>query len=98
MSIPGFRAESALGPTIGKYQSEAIFSRSTTAELSMQQFSAPFPGRGGFGQTMRCCGYDPLLQRFVCVTRDVSPLDNCRCIRSVVGPAIICSGPVVASE
>jgi hypothetical protein len=98
MSIPGFRAESSLEPTIGKYQSKAIFNRSTTAALSMQQFSAPFSGHGGFGQIMRCCGYDPLVHRYVCVTRDVSPIENCRCIHSVVGPVIVCRGPIVSSD
>jgi hypothetical protein len=97
MSIPGFRAEFTLGSTIGKYKSWAVLNRAT-AGLSMQQFNAPFPGHGRFGQPMKCCGYDPLVHRVVCVTRDVSPIENCRCIHSVAGPLIICSGPIVASD
>lgn len=94
MSIPGFSAESALEPTIGKYQSKAIFNRSNRAELSMQQFSAPFPGRGRFGLTMTCCDYVPLHGLF-CIEGYGSPIENCRCRR---GPIIDCRGPIVTSE
>lgn len=95
MNIPGFDAESSLGPTMGIYRGKAVFGRFGTVAVSMQQFGT-FPG--GFGETMRCCGYSSLLHRFVCITRTVSPLEQCECRRNSFGPYIICRPPIASPD
>lgn len=95
MNMPGFDAESSLGPTMGLYRGKAFFGRLGTSEISMQQFGLPPVGR--FGVTIRCCGYSTWLHRLVCTTRVVSPLEQCGCERDFFGhPVIICRPPVLA--
>jgi len=98
MNMPGFDAESSLGPTTGIYRGKAVFGRLGAGEVSLQQFGASsFLGR--FGVTKRCCGYSTLLHRFVCATRIVSPLEQCECQRDFFGhPVIICRPPVFSLD
>lgn len=93
MNMPGFNAESALGPTMSIYQGMVGGSGASKDEVSMQQLGASsIPGR--FGATMRCCGYSTLLRRFVCTTQTVSPFEQCECLRTPFGPIILCQPPV----
>jgi hypothetical protein len=96
MTMPGFNADSSLGPTLGTYRRKTVFGRLGTGEVSLQQFGASsFLER--FGVTMRCCGYSTWLHRFVCTTRIVSPLEQCECRRDFLGhPVIICRPPVLS--
>ena len=46
---------------------------------------------------IRCCRFVPELQRFVCVTRRASPLEQCRCTQDFSGfPIILCRPPLNA--
>jgi hypothetical protein len=98
--IPGFHAESSLNPPRGSYRATAGFGASGAAGgLSMQASpTALAPGLGiDLFPPIRCCGFVPMLQRFVCVTRRASPLEQCRCTRDFFGfPVILCRPPVNA--
>jgi hypothetical protein len=98
MNMPGFDAESSLGPTMGVYRGKAGFGGVGMGDVSMQQLgTASF--LGGFGITRTCCGYSTLLHRFVCTTRIVSPLEQCECRRDFFGhPVILCRPPVLSPE
>jgi hypothetical protein len=98
--IPGFEAESSLDRPRGSYRATAGFGTSSAAGgLSMQASpTALTPGLGiDLFPPIRCCGFVPMLQRFVCVTRRTSPLEQCRCTRDFFGfPIILCRPPVNA--
>ena len=98
MNMPGFDAESSLGPAFGIYRGKAVFGGLGMGEVSLQQFGASsFLGR--FGVPMTCCGYSTWLHRFVCTTRIVSPLEQCACQRGAFGhPVIICRPPVFSPD
>ena len=94
MSMPQFNAEASLGPA-GTYARKAIHGgRPGSANVLPSQSARfrfnPFP-------VMRCCGFDPFLGRFVCVSRRASPLQNCRCEKTSLGPLIVCRDPVFDS-
>jgi hypothetical protein len=86
MNMPGFDAESSLGPAISMYRGKAIFDRSVTAEvLPVQDFLASPPLsqtlaspflRSTIGRTITCClvGRHP-----PCVTYVVPFFENCEC-------------------
>lgn len=94
MNMPGFNAELSLELTAGTYGWNINIGRSTKNEVFMQQFGTPsFPGSLF---TMRCCGYSTILNRFVCTTKNVSPLEQCECQRNSFGPVIICRPPVLS--
>jgi len=100
--IPGFEAELSLDRPRGNYRATVGFGISGAAGgLSMQASPtalAPglWPGIDPFPQ-IRCCGFVQMLQRFVCVTRRASPLEQCRCTRNSSGfPIILCRPPVNA--
>jgi hypothetical protein len=91
-ALPGFQAEASLGPPRGRYRATTDFGASR-AGLSMQ---ASPTAVWGF-PPIRCCGYVPMLHRFVCTTRSASPLEQCRCTRDFFGfPIILCRPPVNA--
>ncbi len=100
--IPGFHAESSLNSPRGSYRTTAGFGASDAADgLSVQASPTAFALGLGLGSVLfppkRCCGFVPMLQRFVCVTRSVRPLEQCRCERGFLGfPIILCDPPVNA--
>ena len=100
--IPGFQAESSLDPPQGIYRATAGFGASDAADCLSLQASptalAPTLRRGiDLFPPIRCCGFVPMLQRFVCVTRPVRPLEQCRCMRDFFGfPIVLCRPPVNA--
>jgi len=102
--LPGFHAEASLGPPRGSYRAMTSFGAVRSADgLSMQASPtalAPALGRGfDLFPPMRCCGYVPMLHRFVCTERRVSPLEQCRCVRDSFGfPFILCLPPTNAPE
>jgi hypothetical protein len=99
--IPGFQAESSLYPPRGSYRVTARASGAVDG-FSMQASLTALAPAVGLGTDvfppMRCCGYVPMLHRFVCTTRHVSPLEQCRCIRDFFGFPIILCQPPVATE
>lgn len=96
--MPGFDAESSLGPTTGIYRGRAVFGRLGTGKVSLQQFGAS-SFLDGFNETKTCCGYSTLSNRFVCTTQIVSPLEQCECQRGFFGdPIIICRPPVLSRD
>lgn len=102
--IPGFQAESSLDRLWGSYRAPASFGASGAAVgLSMQAWpTALAPGLGlgiDLFPPIRCCGFVPILHRFVCTTRRASPLEQCSCTRDFFGfPIILCRPPVLSSE
>jgi hypothetical protein len=100
--IPGFHAESSLTPSRGSYRATAVSGASSAASgLSMQGWPTALTPSVGLGidlfPPIRCCGFVPTLQRFVCVTRRASPLEQSRCTRDFFGfPVILCRPPVNA--
>jgi hypothetical protein len=103
MNMPGFDAESSLGPTIGTYRGRAVFGGLGTSEVSMSQFDIsslnPSLKTRFWRFTMTCCGYSTLLHRIVCTTSDVSPFEQCECQRGYYGdPVIICRPPVFSPD
>jgi len=112
MNLPGFNAESSLGPTIGRYRGKAVFGGSNPIDvlpmqdmlgssmLSQYRFFPP----PWFVVTTRCCQYSKYLGRIVCVSRVHSPIQQCQCIRSSSNPppgvpdfpVIICHDPVLS--
>ena len=98
MRIPQFNAESSLTPDEGRYRGLPGSATSGTAGIvPMQGFSAP--GRAGsvFQFTKTCCGYAPMLHRYVCTSRAVSPLERCSCVSGLFGPVIVCQPPVATT-
>ena len=97
--IPGFQAEASLKPHEGRYRATASFGVPGAAGgLSMQGFSMALGRRLGLGidlfPPIRCCGFVPMLGRFVCVTRRASPLEDCHCTQDYFGfPLILCRPP-----
>jgi len=92
MNMPGFDAESSLGPTIGLFRGKAGFGGSSMGELFMQQFRSSFFG-GRFGTPLTCCSADS----HFCTTRTVSPFERCKCGHGFDGePIFICSPPVLS--
>lgn len=89
MTLPQFSAEASLGPACGVYRGVAI-SDGAAAAVSPAQFQV-------FGFPMRCCGYSTLLHRFICVTRNVRPWENCRCEQGYFGDPVILCKPLVAT-
>lgn len=91
MNMPGFNAESSLGPTMGTYWGDPQFSASATGEVSMQQFRSSFFG-GRFGIRLTCCKADDGTRPLFCRTRTVLPFEQCRCGHDFDGfPIFLCS-------
>lgn len=89
MNMPGFDAESSLGPTMGIYRGKAVFGRLGTVEvMPMQEFLASstlsqnlnFGFLGSVWPIIRCCKYSRSAGAVVCSTRVHSPLEQCKCI------------------
>lgn len=94
MNIPGFNAESSLGPTIGIYAGKIGFGGSGRGEVSMQQFGGSFFD-GLFGTPLRCCKADDGTRPLFCRTRIVFPTERCRCGHDFDGfPIFLCSSPL----
>jgi hypothetical protein len=58
MNIPGFHAESSLGPAIGRYRGTAVFGGSRTGQvlpMLERTCGACEPLVGGFGGIRSCC-------------------------------------------
>jgi len=90
MSIPGFNAESSLGPTMSTYRAKSRFSGSGPGEVSMQQFRSLLGGR--LGTTLTCCKADDGTRPLFCRTRTVFPFEQCRCGHDFDGfPIFLCS-------
>ena len=101
MNMPGFTAENSVYNASGHYRATAGFGTSSTADyLSIQaSTTALVPGLGlgiDLFPPIRCCGFVPMLHRFVCVTRRWSPLEQCTCTQGFFGPIILCHPPVNA--
>jgi hypothetical protein len=88
MKLPGFTAESSLGPALGHYGGATMSGSSGAGVLPMQ-----FTNFESIFGVIRCCQF--INGRFRCVTRPRRPWENCRCVRTVGGPFIICE-PLVA--
>ena len=89
MNMPRFTAEVSLYKTSQMYRG-AMQGSPTALTPSLGLGIDLFP-------PIRCCGFVPMLQRFVCVTRRASPLEQCRCTRDFFGfPVILCRPPVNA--
>lgn len=102
MNIPGFTGENSVSNASGHYRATVRFGSSRAAgSLSMQASRMALAPGVGFGVDLfppiRCCRFVPELQRFVCVTRRASPLEQCRCTQDFSGfPVILCRPPVNA--
>jgi len=88
MSIPGFHAESSLGPTLGTYRGSAGFVRSGAGGILPMQGSsttmilgvAALSGSlGSLWPVIRCCKYSKSAGAVVCTERRHSPLEQCHC-------------------
>jgi len=88
MSIPGFDAESSLGPTLGIYRGSALFGGpGAGAIMPSRGFSASSmlslsPGNGLLGPLwpkIKCCKFSLFAGAVVCAERAHSPLEDCRC-------------------
>jgi len=92
MNVPGFDAQSSLGPTIGLFLGKAGFGGSGVGELSIQQFRSSFFG-GRVGTPLTCCSADS----HFCKTRNVFPFERCKCGQDFDGaPIFICRRPVLS--
>lgn len=89
MRMPGFHAESSLGPAMGVYRGNAAFANSGAGGvLPVQDFMAssttglqPNAGLVGFPwPKLRCCKYSRFAKTVVCVERAHSPLEQCQCV------------------
>jgi hypothetical protein len=93
MNIPGFDAESSLGPTMGIYRGKVVSGRLGTGEvLPMQEFLAsstlrrnldlPFLGSTVLRRTITCCR--PVVGPFgthpLCKTYEVPFFEDCKCL------------------
>ena len=100
MNLPGFDAESSLGPANGVYRGRAGGRGQAAAALSPAQgfmgssafnlIGSPFP-------IQRCCAYVPKFHSVVCVSHQTRPLEFCECRRPPGEiPFFVCRGPVNA--
>lgn len=92
MALPGFGADASLGRAFGVYRGAAAGGR--VAGAVTLQANAGLGPIGGRWPVMRCCGWFPLLGRFVCVSRVRVPWEQCTCQRTPYGPVITCE-PIV---
>ncbi len=103
MNMPGFTAENSVYNANGRYRAMADFGASSAVDgLSMQASPTVLtPSLGGIDRfpPIRCCGFVPMWNRFVCVTRRASPFEQCQCKRDFFGfPIILCRPPVVTQR
>ncbi len=81
MNMPGFDAESSLGPTMGVYRGKALFGRLGTGEvLPMQEFLASSTR----SRKMTCCGLvmSPNGETYpVCRECPVPFFQDCQCCK-----------------
>jgi hypothetical protein len=92
VNIPGFTAESSLGPTKGIYRGKNGFGGSVMGQLSMQQLRGSFFGER-VGTRLTCCSAD----FHFCTTRNVFPFERCKCGHDFDGfPIFICQPPVLS--
>jgi hypothetical protein len=89
MRLPGFDAESSLGPAMGVYRGNAAFANSGEGGvLPVQDFiasssSSPQLNAGLLGSLwpkLRCCKYSRFAKAVVCAERAHSPLEQCQCV------------------
>jgi hypothetical protein len=89
MRMPGFDAESSLGPAMGAYRNSAAFANSGEGGvLPVQDFMVSSTtglrlnaGHLGFPWlTFKCCKYSRFAKAVVCVERVHSPLERCQCV------------------
>ncbi len=94
MNMPGFNAESSLGANERVYRGIAGFGGNAGAiGVAPAQLGPTI-----FQQTTRCCQWSPMFRRFVCTSRRHPPWVQCRCIRTLTAPVIICEDPVISSD
>jgi len=89
MRVPGFDAESSLGPAMGVYRGNAAFANPGAGGASPAQgFMGP-PGaslqrNAGLFRfplpKLRCCKYSNFAKAIVCVEQAHSPLEQCQCV------------------
>lgn len=89
MNLPGFTAESSLGPAMGQYGGATMSGSSGAGVLPMQRGSLEIKPLQF--QIFRCCQ-----PGFGCVSQRRWPWERCRCIRSLTGPIILCDGLTLA--
>jgi hypothetical protein len=107
MSIPGFTAESSLGPTLGKYRGNSAFGGlgAVNVTLSQQFRASPIVGqslewRFPIWWNLRpaiCCGYPSNGRHIECVFQWVPLSYTCLCIQDNVyggGPHLFCQPAV----
>lgn len=88
MNLPGFTAESSLGPAMSHYGGMTLSVTSGGGVLPMQ-----FSHLDSIFGTLRCCQF--INGRFRCVSKVNLPWENCRCVRTSFGPVILCE-PLIA--
>jgi len=88
MNLPGFTAESSLGPAMGHYAGAAISGTSGTRVVPTQLFVAP----GRWTREFECCRF--IFGKNLCVKKFVLPWENCRCGESFFGGPVIDCSPV----
>ena len=86
MNLPGFTAESSLGPAMGQYGG-ATMSSSGGGVLPMQ-----FSRLDSIFGVFKCCQF--INGKFHCVSQPRRPWESCRCVRTPWGPFIICQDMV----
>jgi hypothetical protein len=93
--VPGFQAEASLDPPWGRYRATAAFGAPRAAGgVSMQGWPTAVTPSLGLGINLfppiRCCGFDPMWGRIVCVTQRARPWEDCECQHHSTGPLIKC--------
>lgn len=87
MGLPGFTAESSLGPAIGHYGGAIMSGTSGARVVPTQLFVAP--GLLRWAREIYCCQF--IGGQTQCIKRTLLPWENCRCGEGFFGPVIDCS-------
>ena len=89
MNMPGFTAESSLGPALDHYGGATMSGTSGGGVMPTQFIIRPF-------EVFRCCQF--IGGRFRCVSRQRLPWESCRCIRTLTGPFITCESLIFQAD
>ena len=99
--VPGFQAEASLGRSSGRYRATVGF-RGPGAGSSMRVSPTALIPAQGLGidlfPPIRCCGFDPMWGRIVCVTQRARPGEDCVCHHTRFGPLISCRPRVLTTS